>query len=208
MIHRSDVNGILSIPFYCFLLLLIGWVDYVTGPLLAFSPFYLIVLVFIALHNPWKVAMIYAFLASVVFLTAEVLTNPDLSHTIYPYWRALGQMFSFGLVTFMIPKLVEESQELTRSEKLLREQGAELQELNGKLIMTLEELSAVKERTVEELLRHHIELLRQHTVAVGELKGTLEQDSGLSKNLHEVRVLLEKVDEFLADYPPKNRLSH
>ena len=208
MIHPSDVKGILYIPFYCFLLLLIGWVDYVTGPLLAFFPFYLVVLVFIAVHNPWKVAMIYAFLASVVLLTVDVLTDPELSQTIYPYWRVLGQMFGFGLVTFMIPKLVEESQDLTQSEKLLREQSVELQELNGKLILTLEELSAVKERTIEELLRQHIEMLRQHTAAVGELKGTLEQDSGLSKNLHELRILLEKVDESLGDYPSKSRLSH
>jgi len=158
---RVTVQGVRrEMPFVA-ALVAVGWLDYVTGPLVAVSPFYFCVLVPVALRRPVRIAAPYALLAAAIFLGVEVLSNPGLRWTFYPYWRGFSQLVGFLLVTCTIPQLVRERQRLVRSEEALVRQRAELEELNAKLVATLEELGASRERAIEELLRRHTEELEQ-----------------------------------------------
>lgn len=135
---------------------IIGWVDYVTGPDLALFPFYLVALVVISLRFRCPAAMLYGVLASAIFLVVDLATEPRLLGTIAPYWRAAGQLLSFSLVTFTIPRLREERQRLVASQAALMGQRTELYELNARLVTALENLSAARQQTLEELVERHI----------------------------------------------------
>jgi hypothetical protein len=162
----SRIVGSLVLPAGA--LLLVGWLDYVTGPLLTFSPFYLLVLVLTALRRQWPAALAYGVLAAAVSLTVDVLTTPALAGTIYPYWQALAQLIVFAGVTVMIPMFVRERERLAESRRTLVGQRAELHDLNRRLVLALGELTAAKDRAVNVLVA-------QHTATVRELQGELER---------------------------------
>lgn len=152
------------------MLAVVGWIDYVTGPLLAFSPFYVAVLVVIALRRRWPVAMAHGVLAALIFLAVDLATVPELRWTIYPYWRSLGLLFSFSLVTFTIPRLMEEQRRLAESRAVLVRQRRELNELNTLLVQTLEERTGERERVIEELVGRHAAEVRGLTSVVERLR--------------------------------------
>jgi len=132
-------------------LLAVGWVDYITGPRLAFFPFYLCVLVGASLRSSRPAAMLYAGVASVIFLLVDLVTVPELAATIFPYWRAVAQLMSFSLVTYVIPTLRDERRRLAESEKLLIQQQDELHALTGTLLAALEEASRSRALALEAL---------------------------------------------------------
>lgn len=144
-------------------LLLITVLDYFTGPMVAVSPFYLAVLVPIALRRRAPVAAAYGAVAAAMFLTVDLITVPSLATTFYPYWRGIAQLISFSVVMFTIPRLISERHRLLRSEETLVRQRSELEDLNAKLVGALEELGAARQRTVEAMLN-------RQTTALDELK--------------------------------------
>ncbi len=165
-------------------MLLAALIDYVTPAPFAVSPFYLCVLVPVALRRPWNVAMTYGVIASAVFMTVDVITNPESAGTIYPYWRGFSQLITFSLVTFTIPLLVRDRQRLVESERTLIQQRQELEQVNARLVGTLEELVAMRERDIQQLVqqqraalkelvtmreRHLEPLVREQRAAVEEL---------------------------------------
>jgi hypothetical protein len=147
-------------------LLLIMVVDYITGPMVAVSPFYLAVLVPIALRRRATAAAVYGAVAAAMFLTVDLITVPALATTFYPYWRGIAQLISFSIVMFTIPRLIGERHRLLRSEETLVRQRTELEDLNAKLVGALEELGAARQRTVEAMLN-------RQTTALDELKAAV-----------------------------------
>jgi hypothetical protein len=145
-------------------LLLIAVLDYFTGPMVAVSPFYLAVLVVIALRRRAPVALAYGAVAAAMFLAVDLMTVPALATTFYPYWRGMAQLISFSVVMLTIPRLIAERHRLLRSEETLVRQRSELEDLNAKLVGALEELGAARQRTVEAMLN-------RQTAALDELKG-------------------------------------
>lgn len=133
-------------------LVAVGCVDYVTGPL-AFFPFYLCVLVVAALNTSRQAAMMYAGLASMIYLLVDLATEPELQATVYPYWRAMAQLVNFSLVTYVIATLRDERRRLAESEGLLVHQQGELLELSGKLVAALEEVNRSRAQALEALKR-------------------------------------------------------
>jgi hypothetical protein len=147
-------------------LLLIAALDYMSGPLVAVSPFYLTVLVLVALRRRAAVAVAYGALAAGFFLAIDLLTVPALATTVYPYWRGVAQLISFSLVMFTIPRLIAERHRLLRSEEALVRQRTEVEDLNAKLVSALEELGAERQRTVETVLGRHTAALEELKVLV------------------------------------------
>ena len=136
-------------------LLVIALLDYVTGPLVAVSPFYLAVLVAVALRRAVPAALAYGAFAAALVLTVDLITVPALAGTPYPYWRGIAQLLSFSAVTFTIPRLRAERHRLLRSEETLVRQRTALEDLNAKLVSALEELGAARQLTVETVLARH-----------------------------------------------------
>lgn len=165
MSHRGRRLAAAGLPVVA--LAAVGWVDLATGPLFAFFPFYLLVLVFSALVNSWRVSLPHAVVAAAIFLGVDLATVPTMASTPYPYWRAVAQLMSFGLVTYVIPGLIEERRRLERSEALLVRRQAEIEVLNGKLLAALEEVSRTKSLAIEDLRRQHANEMRRLREALG-----------------------------------------
>lgn len=145
----------------------VGWVDFLTGPLFAFSPFYLLVLVFSSLVNSSRMSLAHAVVAAAIFLVVDLATVPAMASTPYPYWRAVAQLVSFSLVTYVIPGLIEERRRLERSEALLVRRQEEIEVLNGKLLAALEEVSRTKSLAIEDLRRQHANEMRRLRETLG-----------------------------------------
>jgi len=169
------VARVADIVLPCAVLAVVGWLDYVTGPRLAFSPVYFLVLAALALRHPRDAALFFSLFASGVFLVVDLLTVPRNASTIYPYWRAAGQLLSFSVVSFTITQLVEDRRSLVDSRTSLPKHAAELQAVNEKLVATLEELSASKERALEDVLRQHVREVSRLRETLGEVMHGLAQ---------------------------------
>jgi signal transduction histidine kinase len=96
----------LSLTLWGFVLaVLVGVVDYLTGPEISFSIFYLIPINMVA----WQVSRRWGILLSVVsaalWLTADLLTGYTYSHPAVPYWNAVVRLGLFLIVTYALSAL-------------------------------------------------------------------------------------------------------
>lgn len=126
------------------LLLLVGWFDYITGPEIAFAPFYILVLLGVGFFEPWGICLAYSGLAALIFLGADLLWDPASAKLVYPYWRAFARLFSFALISSTISLLVTERRRLRLAEQVLQEKAQELEERNRTLGETLRELKRLQ----------------------------------------------------------------
>ena len=186
------------------LLLLAGWLDYITGPELASAPFYILVLISIALHeSPW-ICLAYSLLAAAIYLGADLLSAPTATIQIYPYWRALARLVSFGLISWTISSLREERKRLCRSERTLQDKAQELEEKNRDLE---EALRQVKRLQAELLAKERRAAVAEAIhLAAYEIERPLNsislhaEDLGRSVKPHEdIYPLVEKIGERVRD---------
>ena len=150
-------------------LVAVGYLDYITGPLLPFLPFYVVVLVAVSLRQPLVVAMTFGALAAAIVCAVDLASMPALRTSLYPYWRGIGHLVAFSLVTFTIPRLIEEQRRLAESESHLTRQRRAISELNTTLVQTLEERVAERERAIETLVDHHTLEIRRLREAVQQM---------------------------------------
>jgi hypothetical protein len=153
-------------------LAVVGYLDYMTGPLLPFFPVYLFVLVAVSLRRSLVVAVGFGALAAAILCGVDLLSVPALRTSIYPYWRGIGHLMSFGLVTFTIPRLIEEHRRLAESEHQLMRQRREINELNTALVQALEDHTAERERAIDALISEHTVEIRSLREVVRELRAT------------------------------------
>lgn len=208
---RRRVGGLL-------LLLLVGWLDYITGPKIAFAPFYILVLLGIAFYEQWGVCLCYSGVAALVYLGAELLWTPTEATLVYPYWRAVARLFSFALVSSTISQLVVGRRQLRVSERALQEKTQELGEKNRGLEESMRELKRLqgklvaKERQaaiVETIYSTTYEIERplvSISVYTEELRRTIQRTEErhpvpeeLRALLDDIQPLLEKVEERARD---------
>jgi predicted signal transduction protein with EAL and GGDEF domain len=78
---------------------LIGIMDYITGPEIAFSIFYVVPVAIVTLSTDWKHGLIISFIASAAWLAADLLTNHIYSRPIIPWWNATVKFFFFAIIT-------------------------------------------------------------------------------------------------------------
>ncbi len=154
----STVRRVVSWLWPCVALAGIGWFDSVTR--LSFFPFYVVVLIVVSLRRWWPVAMGFGVLAAAIVLTADLISMPALRWSLDPYWRAGSNLVGFGLITFTIPRLIEERRRLSESEAQLMRQRREIHELNTALVQALEDRAAERERAIKELVGEHASEIR------------------------------------------------
>lgn len=131
-------------------LLLVGWLDYVTPPEVATTPFYLLSLIPIAFLEPVPICVAFSLLAAVIYFGADVLSNPGTVKLIYPYWSAFARLISFGLISSTISLFVGERRRLLLSERALQDKAQELEEKNRALGESLRELKRLQHELVEK----------------------------------------------------------
>ncbi len=87
------------------LIALIGLLDYLTGPQLSSSLFYLVPVFLVARHGSAWGGVLAAFCATAAWLTADLFSPQAFSHVLIPYWNAFMRLGVFlvtvGLVSTM-----------------------------------------------------------------------------------------------------------
>ena len=139
------------------LLLAAGWVDYITGPEVASAPFYIFILVSLAIVEPWGACLGYSFLAACIYLTVDLYTTPARAALVFPYWDATSRFLGFALISIAISLLVAERRRLQQTERMLQDRGKELEEKNRRIEEAL--------RTVTRLQEERLTRERQNAIA-------------------------------------------
>ena len=109
------------------LLLGVGWLDYAT-PLITLVPFYIAVLLAIALFEPAGLCLLFAGVASLLYVGVTLLSPEVTAALKYPYWEAIAHWISFSLIAVTTALLVGERRQLHVYEKALAEVAQEAAE--------------------------------------------------------------------------------
>jgi hypothetical protein len=172
------------------LLLVAGWIDYATGSQVAGAPFYIPILLALALFESWQICLIYSGIAAAIYLGADLLNAPEAVALIYPYWRACARLISFSLISVSVSILVEERRRLRRSEQTLSERAAELAAKNRAL-----------NDTMQELQRLHLELTATgKRVAVAEAMHAASYD--MERPLASITIYVEEIARLIRRLSP------
>ncbi len=84
------------------LTLVLGAIDYLTGPEIAFSVFYLVPVSCAAYFLGRRPGLAIAVLSAIVWLAADVADGPQLSSPLIHYWNAFTRLVFFGLMTVVL----------------------------------------------------------------------------------------------------------
>ena len=175
---------------WLFLFLTAGWVNYVTGPEIASAPFYILILVSLALVEPWGACLGYSILAACVCLTVDLYTTPARASLVFPYWAAASRLLGFALSSIAISLLVAERRRLQQSERALQDRGKELEEKNRRIEEAL--------RTVTRLQGELLTRERQNAIAEAISTAVYEMERPLASAsiyVEEVVRLMARVHE-------------
>jgi diguanylate cyclase (GGDEF)-like protein len=101
--------------------LIIGLVDYCTGPEIAFSLFYLIPVSIVAWYSGRFEGILISFLSAVAWLMADIFSGRVYSSPIIGYWNAFSRLGFFLIVTWLLSVLkntLRREQELSRRDPM------------------------------------------------------------------------------------------
>lgn len=97
------------------LVAVLGVVDYVTGPEISFSIFYLIPIALVSWVVGLTAGLITSVLAALSYLTALLMESRDFAHPSIPFWNAIVRLGFFFVVTVSLSSL---RQAIDRQEEL------------------------------------------------------------------------------------------
>jgi diguanylate cyclase (GGDEF)-like protein len=100
---------------------LVGAVDYLTGPEISFSIFYLLPIFVVAWYTRKDLGIGIALLSAIVWLTADLIGGHVYSHSVIGYWNAAVRLGIFLVVALLVSKIretLEEERELARKDGL------------------------------------------------------------------------------------------
>ncbi|MBI4520158.1 MAG: GGDEF domain-containing protein [Gemmatimonadetes bacterium] len=92
----------------------LGVTDFLTGPDLSFSIFYLIPVTIITLHAGFRAGIGIAILSAIVWGVADVTAGAQYSQWLIPYWNATVRLGYFSLHSYLLSKLLAKISEEER----------------------------------------------------------------------------------------------
>ncbi len=98
----------------------IGAVDYLTGPEISVSLFYLIPIVAVTWFVGRYLGFTFSLLSAMAWFAADASSGPAYSNPAIPYWNAFVRLGFFVIVTLLLPvlKALEHEKELARVDDL------------------------------------------------------------------------------------------
>lgn len=84
---------------------ILGFVDYITGPDLAFSPLYLVPLSAAAWRLRTRYGLALAAVCAAVWEAADVLSGEVYSSPVVPVWNTTARLFTYVLVVILLTRL-------------------------------------------------------------------------------------------------------
>jgi diguanylate cyclase (GGDEF)-like protein len=111
----------LLLVFSYLIICFIGIIDYLTGPEIALSIFYVVPVVLVVLSTNKKQGYIISFVAAAVWLVADLLVRHFYSSPVIPWWNAAVRFAFFALITNFastFKKMYEQEETLARTDFL------------------------------------------------------------------------------------------
>ena len=82
-------------------IVLLGVLDYVTGPQISFSIFYLLPISLVTWLTDRRSGVIVAILGAITWLVADLTTQTAYSHALIPYWNAAVRLLVFLAIVYL-----------------------------------------------------------------------------------------------------------
>ena len=99
------IGGVWTSLLSLVLILLLGWLDWVTGFELSFSVFYLVPVSISAWYSRGRVCYFLAFSAAGVWQLSNVMAGESLSHSVFYVWNALTRMGFYVMMCYVLREL-------------------------------------------------------------------------------------------------------
>ena len=115
------------------LLLLVGWLDYVTGRELGFFVFYFLPISIAAWYRGSRMALLFAVAASIVWFIVERLNGFPFSSELFRYWNGGVRLVAFVILALIMSRIrlaIDREKELNEE---LSQRIAEVKQLSGLL---------------------------------------------------------------------------
>ncbi len=103
------------------IILLVGFVDHLTGPELFFSIFYFIPIFLVTWFTERWIGIMLSIASALTWLLADFASGHTYSHPAIPYWNMCVRLGTFVVITFLLSTLkhtLEHEKELARTDSL------------------------------------------------------------------------------------------
>ncbi len=87
------------------LVVLLGWIDYVTGIELSLSIFYLLPVAIVAWYGTKWGAYFISMLSAITWFMVDFIAAHIYAHALIPYWNAAVRLGIFAIVTYILSRL-------------------------------------------------------------------------------------------------------
>jgi signal transduction histidine kinase len=103
-------SPVLTICIGLVMVFVVGVNDYLTGPEIAFSIFYLIPIILVLWYTTLAVGLVTSLLSACIWLLADLLTQHQYSHVSVPFWNACVRLGFFCIVAYTLHRRKEAGQ--------------------------------------------------------------------------------------------------
>jgi signal transduction histidine kinase len=185
------------------LILLIGVLDYISGAEMSFSVFYLIPVLYIAIHDnsTEKIVIFNALVAATVWFFADFYLRP-YSYPLIPYWNAFVRFVIFVVVGQLAFNLNQKHKKLADANKKLEHLNEEKNKLIGVAAHDLRNPIGTIFSFSDLLLSNHIPKADSNT---GEIIQYIKETSSNTLIMLEKLLDISKIEAGIIDISPKNQ---
>jgi PAS domain S-box-containing protein len=95
----------------------IGFLDYLTGPEISFSIFYLIPIILLTWHSGITYAIAYSVISAMIWYIVDSLSGAKYSNPVIGFWNAIVRLGYFSIIALLLTKLkksIEQRHEIER----------------------------------------------------------------------------------------------
>ena len=103
--HLSKLPQFLLIFVASVLVVLVGILNHVAGPQLAFTVFYLIPIVLVTWFTKRWIGFVFSLLSTLTWLIADLSSGTAYFNSDIPYWNGVARLGSFFILTFILSEL-------------------------------------------------------------------------------------------------------
>ncbi|GAB4306581.1 MAG: hypothetical protein Kow0090_21740 [Myxococcota bacterium] len=122
-INTGIKSKIIAVFISSSLLVIVGYIDYLTGIEISFSIFYLFPILIMAWYTSKTYGLLMAIIGATVWYINDAVHTPHYSHYLIPIWNAFVRLVFFSIITFFLCKL--------KSQLLKESLMARIDELTG-----------------------------------------------------------------------------
>lgn len=161
------------------LVILLGVLDYITGPQISFSVFYLLPISLVTWFTNRRSGIISAFISAITWLLADLTVPTVYSHPAIPYWNAFVRLLVFLAIVYLESALRDlnknlESRVETRT-ALLVEEVDERKKVEAQLQQYVKRMEILHEIDKAILTAKSLETIAQSTIP--QVKNLFQCDS-------------------------------